>query len=148
MEGRHATRSTHGGGQRAQLADQLGELLRLERLRAVRKRDFRMRVYLDHQPIGAGCDAGSSDCCHQVPFAGAVAGIAKDGQMRELFEQRDGVDIQREARGRLEGADAALAEHDLVVAAAQDVFGGHEPFLYGAHQAALQEDGVRMRPTP
>src|SRR2546430_5619081 len=37
-------------------------------------------------------------------------------------------------------ADAALAEHDAVVALGEDVFGGHQEFVERGGHAALEED--------
>src|ERR1700722_6792793 len=39
-----------------------------------------------------------------------------------------------------ESAHAAFAEHDVVVAFAQDVFGGHQEFVEGGGHAALEEN--------
>ena len=41
---------------------------------------------------------------------------------------------------RLEGADAAFAEHDLLIADREDVFRSAEPFVDGAGEAALEQD--------
>ena len=41
-----------------------------------------------------------------------------------------------------EGAHAALAEDDLVVAFAHDVFSGHEELFEGSAESALEEDGL------
>ena len=38
-----------------------------------------------------------------------------------------------------ESADAAFAEHHVVVAFAEDVFGGHEKFVESGGHAALRE---------
>ena len=40
----------------------------------------------------------------------------------------------------LEGADAALAEDDLVVALREDVLGGEQPLLHRRRHAALEQD--------
>ena len=56
---------------------------------------------------------------------------------RLLVDNRHRRDIQREARGRLEGADTALAEHHVVVAAIGDVVGGGEPLGNGAGETAF-----------
>ena len=41
-----------------------------------------------------------------------------------------------------EGADAALAEDDVVIPARHDVLGGHEPFLERRRHAALEQHGL------
>ena len=79
-------------------------------------------------------------------FAKAGTKFALAGRMRHvdahrvqrlLVDDRHGGDVQREARGRLEGADTALAEHYVVVAAIGDVVGGGEPLGDGAGETAL-----------
>ena len=57
--------------------------------------------------------------------------------LNDLYEahleaQKRGVHVEGVARAGLEGADAALAEHDLLVALAHDVLGGHEQLVDGA----------------
>ena len=41
-----------------------------------------------------------------------------------------------------EGADAAFAEDDLVVALGHDVFGGHQKLVEGGRHAAFEQDGL------
>ena len=62
------------------------------------------------------------------------------GQVRQPLGDRHRADVQGVPGGRLEGADAALAEHDVEVAALGDVLGGHQPFLDGGVHAALEHD--------
>ena len=77
-----------------------------------------------------------------IAFAGGVAGIDDDRQMRPARGDGDAGDIQGISDGVLEGLDAALAEHDVAIALAEDVFGGEEPVFDGRGQAALEEDGL------
>ncbi len=74
-----------------------------------------------------------------VPAPRAVAGIHQDGQMAELLHHRDGGDVESVAGGVLEGADAALAEDDLLVAPGQDVLRGQQQLLDGRAQTALEQ---------
>ena len=60
--------------------------------------------------------------------------------MGQLAEHRDRAQIERVARCRLEGADAALTQHDLLIPDRENVFGGTEPFVDGAGQTALEQD--------
>src|SRR6266478_8373311 len=62
--------------------------------------------------------------------------------MRKFFDHGDGGDIERVARVGFEGADAALAEDDVVVAAGQDVLGAEEKLFHGGGHAALEEHGL------
>ena len=47
--------------------------------------------------------------------------------------------VQRVAHAGLEGADAALAEDDVLVALGHDVLGAHDEFFQGVCQAALEQ---------
>ncbi len=69
-----------------------------------------------------------------------MGGVGDDGQVAQFLEHGNGVDVEGVARGGLVGADTALADHDVHVAAGEDVFGAHEQFLDGAADAALEED--------
>ena len=46
-----------------------------------------------------------------------------------------------------EGADAALTEDDLLVAAGHDVLGAHDPLFDGVAEAALEQEGLCILPT-
>ena len=54
--------------------------------------------------------------------------------------------IKRVAGAVVKGADAALTENDLLVAAGHDVFGAHEQLFGGAGHTALQKDGLAQLP--
>ena len=82
---------------------------------------------------------------NHVAAAGAVRRIADDGQVRKLLDDRDGGDVHRVAGVGLEGADAALAEDDVVVAAGEDVFGGEQQLFDGGGDAALEQHGLADR---
>src|ERR1700731_1807030 len=62
--------------------------------------------------------------------------------MRELFDYGDGGDVEGVARVRFEGANAALAEDDVIVAAGEDVLGAEEQLFHGGGHAALEEYGL------
>ena len=61
--------------------------------------------------------------------------------MREFFENGNGVDVGGVARGSFKSADAALAQHDARVAAADNVFACHQHFFDGGRHAALEKNG-------
>ena len=71
-----------------------------------------------------------------------MAGVHDHRQVGELFEHGHGGEVEGVARGRLEGADAALAKDHLFVAPGHDVLGAHEQLLQGVGQPALDEDGL------
>ena len=102
-------------------------------------------MHLDHEGVGAGRHGGEGERRHQVALAGGVRHVDAHRAQRLLVDHRDGGDVQREARGRLERADAALAQHHVVVALGGEVVGGGQPLGDGAREAALvQHHLVRL----
>ena len=57
-----------------------------------------------------------------------------------MVQHRHGVEVEGVAGAGLEGADAALAQDDVVVALAHDVLGGHEQLIDRSGHAALKQD--------
>ena len=66
-------------------------------------------MHLDHEAVGTGRDRGARHRRDQVAAAGRVRRVDDDRQVREHLERGDRREIERVARVRLEGADAALA---------------------------------------
>jgi hypothetical protein len=60
--------------------------------------------------------------------------------MRELLEHRNRHQIEGEAIGGLERANAALAEDHLLVALLEDVLRRHQQLLERRREAALEQD--------
>ena len=60
--------------------------------------------------------------------------------MRATPEIWDDREVERVAHRRLERADAALAENDVLVAARHDVLGAHKEFLQRRGHATLQKN--------
>ena len=79
----------------------------------------------------AASDSGST----RSRRPGGVARVDDDRQVRELLEHRHRHQVEREAVGGLERADAALAEDDLLVALLEDVLGRHQQLLERARRA-------------
>ena len=65
--------------------------------------------------------------------------VDDDRQQRELLHDRHRRDVEREARRRLERADAALAQDDVRVAVHRDVLARREPLLDRGGHAALEQ---------
>ena len=143
--GMRLDRAVHGGGDDAQRVHELGELLGKERLRAVGERLVGVGMDFDEQAVAAGGNRGARHGGNLVAAAGAVRGIADDGQVRELFDDGDGGDVHGVAGVGFEGADAALAEDDVVVAAGEEVFGGEQQLFDGGGDAALEQHGAADR---
>jgi len=88
-------------------------------LRAIGKRVIGVVVDFDEEAIGAGGDSGAGHGRHFVAAAGAVRRIRKHRKMRKFFDDRDGGDVEGVAGVGFKGADAALAENDVEIAAAR-----------------------------
>ena len=98
-----------------------------------------VRMHFDEQAVGAHRDRAAHSA-HEIGAAATLAGIDDDGEVGFLFRDGHRGEIERVARVRFEGADAALAEQDVRVAVGEDVFGGEQPFLDVLAQAALEQD--------
>ncbi len=111
-----------------------------QRLRAVAQRRLRVRVDVDDDAVGADRDGGPRQRHDQVAAAAGMRRVHDHGQVRQPLDDRDRADVQGVPGGLLEGPDAALAEHDVEVAALGDVLRGHQPLLDGGVHAALEHD--------
>ena len=92
--------------------------------------------------VGTGGDSGDHHGLHKVCLAGGVAGVHDDGQMGLLVDDRHSGEVEGVAGVLLEGADTALTEDDLLVAAGHDVLGAHDPLFDGVAEAALEQNGL------
>ena len=72
--------------------------------------------------------------------ARGMAWIKDHRQMRQMFQNRNGIDIGRVARGSFKGADAALAQHHALVTPRQNIFGRHQQFFDGRGKSAFEQD--------
>src|SRR5262249_16159574 len=78
-------------------------------------------VDLDQQAGGGGRQRRQRHRRHVVALASAVAGVDQDRQVRQVLDRRDHRQVERVAAVVREGADAALAQDDVVVAAGHHV---------------------------
>src|SRR5664279_5182543 len=113
----------------------VGEVLGPQRLGSVADGLVGVGVHLDDDPVGADGGSGERQRQHQVAPPGGVARIDDHWQVRELLEHGHGHQVEREAVGGLECADAALAQHHVGVAFLENVPQGRHP----------QRDAVRAR---
>jgi hypothetical protein len=97
-------------------------------------------VDFDDQPVRTGSDRRPCHGRDLVAPARAMARVGQDGQVTELLHHGNGRDVERIARVALERANPALAQHDIHVAAGQDVLGGQQPLFNRGRDAALQEN--------
>ncbi len=101
------------------------EFLGEEGLHAVGERFVRLVMNFDEEAIGADGDGGAGERQHFVALASAVAGIDKNGEMAAFFYRRDDGEVEGVARKIGERSNAALAQHDVVIAFGEDILGGH-----------------------
>ena len=95
----------------------------------------------DQEAVGADRYGGAREGENFVPLAGAVGWIDKDRQVAAFLHGGDYGEIESVAGEVGEGADAAFAEHDVVIAFAEDILGGHEEFVESGGHAAFEENG-------
>jgi len=124
-----------------------GEIVEGQGLRTIREGVVRARMNLDDQAVGPGRYRREREWLDEVPLAGAVARVADHRQMGEALDQRNRRDVHRVARGGLEGADAALAEHHARVALREDVFGRQQQLLDRRRHPALEQPRLRLLAT-
>src|SRR4051794_25600338 len=91
---------------------------------------------------GGGVGPRDGAGARRAPVARGVRRVDDDRQVRVELEPRDRAEVEREARGRLEGPDAALAQHQPLVALLEDVVGGHQQLVERRGQPALEQDGL------
>ena len=123
----------------AQVVHQVAELGERERLLGVRARPWRVGMDLDDEPVGPRRGTGDGHRPDQRPMAGGMGRVDDHRQVGPLPEHRHRGQVERVPGGGVEAPDAPLAHHDVGIARREDVLGGHEPFLDGRGQAALEE---------
>ena len=97
-------------------------------------------MHLNHDGVGAHGNRRTRERGNQIAHAGRMRHVHADGIEALLVDDGHGGDVEREARGRLEGAQAALAQHDIVVALHGNVVARGEPFGNGTGKTALEQD--------
>ena len=84
---------------------------------------------LDDDPVGAHGGGGARERLDQAPVARGVRRVDDHRQVGVELQPRHGAEVEREARGGLEGADPALAQDDGLVALLEDVVGGQQQLV-------------------
>src|SRR6266540_1100676 len=129
----------HELGDRPDLGGESGELTRRDLLRPVGKRLLGARVHLDDDPVGARCGRRPRKRQHELPPAGGMGGVDDHRQVRLLFQDGNGGQVEREARRRLESLDAAFAEDDPLVPFLGHVLGRHQQLLHRCRRSPLEQ---------
>ena len=94
---------------------------------------------LDHQAVGPGGHRRLGQLGHHPGLAAGVAGVHHHGQVGHFVQHHHAGQVQGVAHAGLKGADAPLAQDDVLVAFRHDVFGAHDQLFQGVGQAALEQ---------
>src|SRR5271169_7193547 len=118
-----------------QLTHELRKFGGREGLRAVGKGVIRVVMDFYQEAISAGSDGRASDRRNLVAAAGAMGRIGHDGKVRKFLDDRNRGDVQRVAKIGFKGANAALAEHHVVISTRKNIFRAEEKLLEGGRHA-------------
>ena len=99
-------------------------------------------VHLHHQAVGSGGHGGQRQGSHQLRPPGGVAGVHDHRQVGQLFQHRNGGNVQSGAAVGLEGTDAPLAQDHLPVAPGQDVLRRLQQLRHRGGHTPLQQHGL------
>ena len=129
------------GGDLADFGDEFDQFAGENGLHAVGEGGVGAVMNFDEQAVGADGDRGAGKRQNFVAFAGAVAGIDEDRQVAALLHGGNDGEVEGVAGMVGESAHAAFAEHHVVIAFAENVFGGHQKFVERGGHAALEKHG-------
>ena len=124
-----------------EVGEELGEFSAFELLRGIAEGVEGVGMGLDDESIGTHGESGTGKSGNEATCPGGMAGVHDDGQVGELLGDGHGAEVEQVARAGIEGAKATLAENDLCATVDDKIFGGGEPFLDGAGESTLEQDG-------
>ena len=128
-------------GDGANFGDEFGIFGGQDGLDAIGEGFFGLVMNFDEKAIGTDGDGGARKREDFVALSGAVGGIDENGEVAAFFDGGDDGEVEGVAGEVGKSADAAFAEHDVVVALGEDVFGGHEEFVESGRHAAFEKNG-------
>ena len=99
-------------------------------------------MHFDDEAVSAYGNRRAGKRKDLVALSSAMARVDQDWQVTTFFYRRHNCKIESVARKIRKGANAAFAEHHVVIAFGQNVFGGHQEFVEGGGHAALQQNGL------
>src|SRR5579883_778861 len=132
--------AAHSLRNNAELLHHFSELLGAQRLRAVAQGVIGVMVDFDDEPV---CPRRHRRARHRqdlVSSAGAVRRIGNDRKMRERLYDWNRGNVHCITGGVLEGADAALAQDHIVIAAGKNIFSAQQQLFDGGGNAALEQN--------
>src|SRR6516162_433402 len=97
-------------------------------------------MHLNQEPVGSDRDRTTAQNFYEVGSPTSLTWVDDDGEVRFLFGDRNGCQIQRVTRISLKRSYASLAEQDVWIALRKNIFGGQEPFLDPFAHSALQQN--------
>ena len=133
-------RAVKHGSNLAHFVGEGEELFWEDGLHAVGESFIGFVVDFDEEAVGSNGNSGAGKRQNFVAFAGAVTGVNENRKVAAFFDGGDDGEVQSIAGEIGESADAAFAEHDVVISFGEDVFGGHEEFVERGGHTALEED--------
>src|SRR4030043_2420872 len=71
-----------------------------------------------------------------------MGGVDDNGEVAYSLDGGNSAEVEGIPGVIREGADAPFTENDARIAFGHDVFGGHEPFIDGGGETALEQDGL------
>src|SRR5579884_3879522 len=104
------------GGDLLYLGHQPCELIGSDGLLAVAQGVVGIVMHFYHQAVGSDCDGCASERRNFVALPGSVTGIDQNGKMAQALHCGNNTQIERVTSVIGEGAYAALAEDDVVIA--------------------------------
>src|SRR5437763_1608021 len=100
----------------------------------------------DNQAVRAGRDSAKANGVYETSFPSCVRWVRENWKVGQLLYRRDRVNVERVSSVSLERSDAALAQDDLIISLARNVFGGLQPLLDRRCPSALQHHGLSRAP--
>ena len=98
-------------------------------------------MHFHDQAVGTDNDSGPRQHGNKTSNTSGVTRVDDHGKVRHGLQHRHGSDVQRVARCGFEGANAALAEDDLLIACHRNDLCGTQKFFERRGHATLQQNG-------
>lgn len=117
-------------GKGPQRLHELPEFRVIQRLFSIGQRDLGLGMDLYDEAVRTGRDGTVGEGVDQIPAPGPMTGIGDDRKVGFLLQKGDRGQVEGIAGGGFEGPDSPLAEHDVRVSLAHDVFRRQKKVLH------------------